>query len=77
MNIGIPNTLGEPGIDCNTVATLSSLENAVEEHSSLTAIPGDSWHDLVSFGSPVLHNSLYAKFETLIHMCKHCSKHHY
>jgi hypothetical protein len=63
VDIENPGILEELDTNCNTVA--ASSENAAVEHQ-------DPRQNLVTLGSPILHKSLFEKFETLLNMCKNC-----
>jgi hypothetical protein len=65
-----PNTLSELDNGCHTLALPSAVENAVDEHTSLSILNEDLPQTLITLGNPVLHNSLFGKFESLLNMCK-------
>lgn len=71
-DIGGTDTLGESDYGCNTVAVTSTIENAAGEYGSPTPIFQHPQQNLEALGSPILHESLFDKFETLLHRCKNC-----
>lgn len=56
--------------DCSTLAMSSALENAGEEHVPPTIMFKDPRRNFRTLGSPILHQNLVGKFETLLNMCK-------
>ncbi|RDW58181.1 hypothetical protein BP6252_13592 [Coleophoma cylindrospora] len=62
------DTFGELDSDCNTAVTSSSIDNAAGRPSLPTSILKDPRQNIISFGSPVLHKSLFGKFEVLLNM---------
>jgi hypothetical protein len=65
-----PNILGELDDGCNAAAMVSAIENADGGDNSFTPIFKDPEQKLMGLGSPVLYESLFGKFEPLLHMCK-------
>jgi hypothetical protein len=72
VDIENPGILEDLDKDYNTVATPSG--NAAVEHHSPILMFTDPRQNLIALGSPILHKSLFEKFETLLNMCKNCVK---